>query len=124
MEVLIDGRFGLICDDHWELEDAHVVCRQLGFRKLAVTPVFAHALSFFNQMFPRYSILSVFNCRGALAAVGGGAYGTGDFTAVDIVMDEVHCGGTETDIRECKYAAVHDCDVNEAASVQCIPNEG
>lgn len=33
VEVLVDGRFGLICDDHWELEDAHVVCKQLGFKK-------------------------------------------------------------------------------------------
>ena len=62
--------------------------------------------------------------RGALAAVGGGAYGTGDNTAIDIIMDEVQCDGTESDIRECQYAAVHDCDVNEAASVQCIPNDG
>ena len=39
-------------------------------------------------------------------------------------MDEVQCDGTESDVRECQYAAVHDCDVNEAASVQCIPNDG
>ncbi len=70
------------------------------------------------------AFLSFSLTRGALAAVGGGAYGTGDFTTVDIVMDEVQCEGTEGDIRECQHAAVHDCDVNEAASVQCIPNDG
>ena len=33
VEVSVDGKFGLICDDHWELEDAHVVCKQLGFKQ-------------------------------------------------------------------------------------------
>ncbi len=63
-------------------------------------------------------------CRGALAAVGGAAYGTADYTTVDIVMDEVQCSGTEMNLTSCRHAAVHDCDVNEAASVQCVPNDG
>ena len=62
--------------------------------------------------------------RGALAAVGGAAYGTADYTTVDIVMDEVQCSGTEMNLTSCRHAAVHDCDVNEAASVQCVPNDG
>ena len=42
IEVLINGQWGTVCDNGWDFNDAHVICRQLGYLGARTTYYNAH----------------------------------------------------------------------------------
>ena len=61
VEVCIGGRYGTVCDDHWDELDATVVCRQLGYSGEAV----ALKRAFFGSSPSRPIHLDNVRCNGS-----------------------------------------------------------
>ncbi|XP_075216413.1 uncharacterized protein LOC142321844 isoform X2 [Lycorma delicatula] len=97
VEVKVLGHWGVICDDMFGMRDADVVCREAGF-SLGASEVKLHSAFFSNST---------------------------DSTPLFLV-DDLHCRGNETSIRECDFNGwgVHDCNPEEVVGVVCqVPGE-
>ncbi|XP_072170578.1 scavenger receptor cysteine-rich domain-containing protein DMBT1-like [Diadema setosum] len=89
VEFYYNGQWGTVCDDWWDIIDANVVCRMLGF-------------------------------EGALRYSCCAEYGEG---SGPILLDDVECNGTETNLADCQHNGYgrHDCGHIEDVGVKCIP---
>lgn len=91
-QIYHDGVWGFICDDDWGLEDANVVCTQLGYGGANK----AHGSLYFGTPAER------------------------DISE-KIWLDDVSCNGDERLISDCSHSGwgTHNCLVSELAAVEC-----
>lgn len=103
VEVCINGTWGTVCSNNFDLTDSQVVCQQLeaGSGKSQQDDGCMHSVSG----------LPLFV---ATAALGNTTYGPGD---APIALTNVACNGSESTLLNCSHSAdVTDCEV---ASVCC-----
>ena len=91
VEVNYQGEWGTVCGDGWDLNNADVICRQLGYPSASQAWQRAH----FGQ--------------------GSGL----------ILLDEVSCSGSESDISDCRHDGWfnNDCGHGEDAGVTCVDTD-
>ena len=92
VEICFNRQWGTICDDSWGIEEARVVCRQLGYTE---------------------NVQDSIPFTGAFFAGGG-------LTAIH--LDDMNCNGNESRLADCAHSGVgnHNCLHSEDAGVLCI----
>ncbi|KAM6242106.1 scavenger receptor cysteine-rich domain-containing group B protein [Porphyrio hochstetteri] len=90
VEILYNGSWGTVCDDDWDLVDAHVVCRQLGCDHAIALPA---AMTFGQGSGP--ILLDNVDCKGWEAALsecwshGWGIHNCYHYEDVAVVCNEL-----------------------------------
>ena len=65
VEIWYSNQWNTICDDSWDISDANVVCRQLGFGSAAIM---AHEGAYFGPGFGQI-LLDELDCNGSEASL-------------------------------------------------------
>ncbi|CAG7824289.1 unnamed protein product, partial [Allacma fusca] len=96
VEIFHKERWGPVCDDDWDVNDATVVCRQLGYAE------------HINNSEFRIDIRSTHS----------GKFG---HASAPYWLDNVYCEGKEKQLIDCRHEGwgVNDCGIEETAGVIC-----
>ena len=88
-----NGQWGGVCDDGFDINDANVICRMLGFPSAIAALAFSSA---------------------------DASYGTAP-SGNDFVLDDLGCTGSETSIFDCPHPGewIENCEATDIAGVLC-----
>ena len=120
VEFCQSGIWGTVCDDAWGVNDATVVCRQLGYAD--ISEFIVHMLK--SCLKPHLKPLILFGTicinfyQTDATAYSFARFGQG---SGPIYLDQVGCTGTEAMLGDCPAnpIGVHDCSHFEDAGAGC-----
>lgn len=93
----INGQWGGVCDDNFDIDDANVICKMLGFPS-AITAL--------------------------TDSIADDLYGTAP-SGNDFILADLGCNGNETSVFDCSHSGewTNDCEAYEIAGVQCATSK-
>ena len=109
VEVCRNQQWGRVCDDHWDENDAAVVCRQLGLSEEGIM------LCMYMACYVSIIISGAEAIDSRLSTPDWYGPSTLSFFA----LDDVGCNGSESNLIDC--LPQHNCGIDfENAGVQCL----
>ena len=104
VEICINNTWGTVCDDFWDIRDASVLCRQLGYSSIG---------KIFTEF---YSAHFTYLFKGAIAVTGQNRE-----NVWPVYMNDVNCTGVEESIWDCPHNGItgYSCYYGDDASVIC-----
>ena len=104
VEVCYNNTYGIVCDDQWGLNDAEVVCRQLGYSDTS-------KYTLLKKILPLYMSLSVTGPE----IYDSDRFGSGEG---DLYLENVQCDGSESRLEDCLTSGER-CTHSDAVGVSC-----
>ena len=108
MEICLNGVWGSVCDDSWDVREAIVVCRQLGY----------NGSKFHLPFYPSFII----HVTVLLASTALSEHRVLSNSPQIYHLDDVNCDGSENTLSDCPHAGigVENCAIGaEEAGVMC-----
>ena len=103
VEMCVNNSYSTICDSQWDIRDARVACRQLGFSDASTFSVtYGHSWALINI----FLLIDVTALRQSVFGEGSG----------QILLSQLLCNGGEMALQRCPSRAGSECG---AAGVRC-----
>jgi deleted-in-malignant-brain-tumors protein 1 len=113
LEVCINNAWGTVCSQYWDIHDARVVCRELGFQQ------FYGKLSKFTLTDTKISLKFILGFTVSTSSSNYAGIGSGP-----IFRYRTDCSGSESFFSQCnsvKYASAGtSCNHYDDVTLQCI----
>ena len=123
MEVFHNGLWGTICHDHWTVDDANVVCRQLGYARAIASPDYSAFGPGGGQVSTHTQALTPSPTHPYYISHTTPHTYVHTLTHTQIWLTNVECVGTESSIFQCPHSDWGDisssCSHSTDAGVIC-----